>query len=1491
MLSKSMLNRGKQIGHRGTWMAIFLLAVLTPCLSSAQPLGTAEIRVLGMQVNIDTRPDIDGLQTTMTAVRNFPTAVRSFVGFPGTDALPRLPAGWTVKAELTGPGSGGEVVTLSCVPNHLMEIPTPKVSGDYFLYNVRLEDDEGNLILERDPTSEPVIISVIDKLLITQVTSRPLTLEEIEEKGIVIDEDNFTAMNFNVGLTVGSEQVVIDLPMLIPKASQGLAMSPPPSASFHFEPARFSNINIPNLSLVGFTLAVPDDQKEGEFEIPPVSGVIIIPGNIAFLNQFFSVILQATNIAPDGSGLTLRNAQAAIQLPPGNDDIRGTGDDPLRVAETQTGGVKDELPLLDPSGSDAVMPQGTNQAEFLVEGLREGTHLVNFDITGDLFIPSLGDTVRMTGRAAGTVQVKNPTFSMTLAHPDVVREGEAYSIFATVTNTSSSPANLFRLSLSTRSLSGARLEEGESGLRTLDTLLPGQAESFEYRLVARTTGKVGGTVFLADEGVNGSFVLTTGVGDTGIPLSPDTLILPRTVDYLPDEPDIVFASVRLLGQAYSVATAPAGSLPPDISRISKSYVFDRAVKLAQAGLHAGFGEDRLATAGDILLDYLGNDLGRLDTLYPDPGERSAVEEDMHAFDSLRRMADAGHNLSDVLGQLVRNFGLSGNRSPAEVQLNWAELSASKPAHLSFGVNAGGVPVYLRMTDGEGNVLGRLNNDEEIARDIPFAGRLGLSETGSAELLLAASPVSESHTLEFAFPEETSGAEISLIVPDGGAMVRVTYPLISLPAGSHGKMTCDRTGSNTFVFEIDTDGDSVSDQTLTPAAVTPVEDSPPSLTGVLQWAKGNLPTTQTGFATGDPLGRMAGVLFSEEVTGETAENTDNYHMPAHHIKDIRLQPDRRMVFLMMSEPAGSLVSRELTVTGVKDMRSLAMEEETLELAGDPERGSAGVVSGMVQGPTGTPVPFARIRYLQPVRCPACEGTGWTRDCVISEITADASGRYQLDFVLMNEHTADNKDIWLNENHASGTDNFKLEATDPMTGETGKASTRIHHEGQHMILNIIIRGFGGIKGTVCDEEGDIVMGGDPGTSVPMLHVHAKNMSTGESYQSWADSSGHYAFPRNFQAPDGTEHTVPRVAVGNLVLQVIRQSDAYTGVVTVNIPAAEMTVTQDIVLISPTLYGTVSGRVLEGDGETGASGVLVQISGRMLTGAGLHSREYGTGLVGSAHTDGSGFFLFENVPTGDVEVRAFRQATYEQADAKSYLDEEHGEKFLTLILPGSGGTVRGYVRDALGREVAGAKVAGGPTLTETDEDGDFEITGLPVGRFTIYAQGPDSSALGTEEVEILSGSDILEGVLITLAPVGSVRGTVYEADEATVIPSQKVQMWVGNTGVTAETHTDENGEYQFEGYPVNSYSLRAVSGDYGDGGMALTEIRYAGDVRDADIFFRGLGEIKGRVIQSNGTPVISDVIITRKVWRVIPGGGRNEDNYYLDYVDALKEKMRQG
>src|SRR5258708_39694075 len=86
---------------------------------------------------------------------------------------------------------------------------------------------------------------------------------------------------------------------------------------------------------INFQRAEINDQTLA-LTIPPIPALMVIPGNIGFLNQFFSVQIFTENGAPAGSGLSVFDVQAHLLLPTGPDQLPGTydnpGDDPVRLA-------------------------------------------------------------------------------------------------------------------------------------------------------------------------------------------------------------------------------------------------------------------------------------------------------------------------------------------------------------------------------------------------------------------------------------------------------------------------------------------------------------------------------------------------------------------------------------------------------------------------------------------------------------------------------------------------------------------------------------------------------------------------------------------------------------------------------------------------------------------------------------------------------------------------------------------------------------------------------------------------------------------------------------------------------------------------------------------------------------------------------------------------------------------------------------------------------
>jgi len=181
---------------------------------------------------------------------------------------------------------------------------------------------------------------------------------------------------------------------------------------------------------------------------------------------------------------------------PGPDGERGTTDDINRLNPGESG-----------------------EAEFLVEGLQEGLHTMDLDLTANMYGLAAG-MVRVKGKAAGAVLVRNPRFSIAFAHPRRIRTGEPYQASVTILNTGLTPANLVSVSLNRNSISGATFEPGQQETIQLGTILPGQTATATYRLRSQRTGAISfSNLTTSDDGTVGRFRFSMGVDERGVPLS------------------------------------------------------------------------------------------------------------------------------------------------------------------------------------------------------------------------------------------------------------------------------------------------------------------------------------------------------------------------------------------------------------------------------------------------------------------------------------------------------------------------------------------------------------------------------------------------------------------------------------------------------------------------------------------------------------------------------------------------------------------------------------------------------------------------------------------------------------------------------------------------------------------------------------------------------------------------------------------------------------
>src|SRR5262245_42832981 len=505
-------------------------------------LGKDDIVLLGLGLTVEPEHQ--------TVPRDVATIVSTFLSSAQSqNGAPPFAPDASVKATLRGPGVGTGMA-LTAAPNSPINIPPLSTAGVYTLDDIRLESG-GEILMRGAP--ESVTIEVIEKLLVTQVTARPLTAQEIREKGIVFDKTSFQAYNFTAAFAVQDTPVNVSFPVVLPTlqgaqdvtldAFRGGGVIPEPQLpqiKTIIPDTLKLQTQIPNLQVVGFTLTVGGVDSGKQLVVPPIPGVVVIPGDIGYLNQMFSVLLMVGNVAPDGSNLVVDNLTGEMHLPAGNDTVVGSDDDPLRLAMTANGpspGIR-TIAQAGPDGklgtADDVLalaPGQNGSAEYLVEGRREGTWVVEFNIAGTLHGLPVGP-VNVTGRAAGSVLVRNPSFTLTFTHPEVVSAREQYSLDVTVTNTSESPANFVSVNLHQKDISGATLV-GEPS-RQIDSIPPGESATVSFDLVSRVTGKVTAATLDADDKVQGRFALKTAVGELGVPLSPDSLVLPAEAATLPE---------------------------------------------------------------------------------------------------------------------------------------------------------------------------------------------------------------------------------------------------------------------------------------------------------------------------------------------------------------------------------------------------------------------------------------------------------------------------------------------------------------------------------------------------------------------------------------------------------------------------------------------------------------------------------------------------------------------------------------------------------------------------------------------------------------------------------------------------------------------------------------------------------------------------------------------------------------------------------------------
>ncbi|MFC7370130.1 carboxypeptidase regulatory-like domain-containing protein [Fictibacillus iocasae] len=240
------------------------------------------------------------------------------------------------------------------------------------------------------------------------------------------------------------------------------------------------------------------------------------------------------------------------------------------------------------------------------------------------------------------------------------------------------------------------------------------------------------------------------------------------------------------------------------------------------------------------------------------------------------------------------------------------------------------------------------------------------------------------------------------------------------------------------------------------------------------------------------------------------------------------------------------------------------------------------------------------------------------------------------------------------------------------------------------------------------------------------------------------------------------------------------------TINVISGEI-ITQNFSLLSSP--GSISGTV------TDAAGVAV-------VGATVQAFDSIGNLIGTAATDQNGDYTIPNLPSGNITVIASAQGF---ANASTEVTLARGQNLLDVDLAFPSGlpaSVSGTVTNEAGVPISGATIQildedGNLIGTATsDSNGDYTIPNLPAGSFTVFvsAVGFQNESLG---ITLAVGQDLtdVDFALAAIGAPGTLSGQVTNAT-GTPIVDTLVTVRDENGFVVATATTGPDGTYTITG-----------------------------------------------------------------------------------------------
>ena len=1503
-------------------IAVAILAAM-PALAN---ITSTSLRIQGAGLRV--------VNETVTAGIDMPTTVQTEFGGKQNDEAVSLD-GVVAVGELTGPGIETPI-QLTTAPGYKFQIPGLPQQGVYYLQNVRLM--KGTDFLQY--ASPAVSVITVADLLQTKVSVRQLTPEELRARGITVDARNFDVYEYSFTFIIEGKEVVIPFPVIIdPRTHEVVRV--PGEAEYNLPPVK--NVEPPRWAppqLIPMEFGpdegdLPEESKDpieraikgGPAKIP---AAIVIPNGLSVLHQFFAVALTVTNGAPEGSSARLEDIKATLKIPTALRTVKTTP----QVSFGQP------VPIVEPTtGVTFLVAQSRGEAEWTLEGLEPGTHRLDFDLRATLKQDGQAD-IPMRATPSAAVVVHNPRFNINFSHPDVVRKGIEYSTYMFVTNMSGTEQSVTVKSgvESCDKNPGANVCRLNGEQTDLMTIPANDMRLIEYRLRPNVTGHVfatAGTLSSTDN-LSASVSLFMGVSETGIPLSPATLIMPYYAQYV--SPELVSKNLMLFGLGYSLATAPLNQMTAKFPRVITTDVFTRAVDIARAGQRIFITDSAAAakrdTIANLALDLLGNG-----------------GYELREWDALRRQEKTGRAAGAAVMRELEATGLADGATMRSFFDAFGDATAHRQGYvaaLAHGTATGDRPYAVSVVGRTSTRRSDVANEAESGwvRELAFSDISRFSGAGeNGELALVGRWTED---LDVRVTPSTDGPfalEILYPAAEDGSLKKAHFDLI----GTKDKtLTIALARGAVSLSALSADGANAAS-----GSITTVQPPPITILGARQDLHLDADGHKVSVLFSRPVGVPTGVDLRTKFTGAIDFNRDNvvYKAP-RPISAAALQEDGRTVNTTFDH------SLSVNATYTIDVGSLI----------DPIGGAAVSFAGKIVPKIDNDLPAGIVygRVVKGDNSPVAGADVLIQQYIPNNSTADPQGTPQYD-----TSQADGAFLFefiRRQVDAGWGGTYRLTATHSVQKTTTiEGSVRLPGKVHFVTLQYL--GRGAAEGYVKYDDGSVVASAEVVIGSTMFSQFRTTRSDARGYYrvedlpvgpltfSATDSAGNVTYAANEVATPGqlvsqnlSIYRKPFPGLGR-VTGVVRRNDTMQAMAGIHVgvysqgyglrdgftdangrfefdrvPAGFITVLAEewsvmrqsvaadfdlkaneirqadlLFLVAPDMkYATLTGEVwrenpLQPGVREKVAGALVKIEGyRVVT------------------ADAEGRFTYENIPVvfSQRKITAYDPLTKRVNNSTlpdlTEAGPNHVAIFINAFDRGSG-TIRVRLLNAAGSPVPGYRVivpgfppdvlhpvAGEPGVYELPDVGvgaTYNIKAVPTGVRPPDGQA-DTRPYGdqmTEGSAAVQFNGHIAALTLRLPGEGTVRVKVRsQFDLITPVTLTYPVWWEGEQSTIQETltsTTEKNGEADWAVFTkipaLENYGVSSAHPQYGYAG-ATAQLAFDGDMNEHLLQLNTLAIVRGTVYAIDGVTPVAGASVTISNGHSDPGPQITGPDGRFEFVD---------